>query len=360
MPKIIDKSSKIFSKKYISLITLIPLLLGIALSILFKDFNFQELLSSDAVITAPDILGISAPNVMSFQGRLTDRSDTPITAPTSVTFKIYNVPSGGTALWTGTCSLTPDGDGIFDALLGSECGSAIPDTVFGENVDTYLGITVGSDTEMTPRQKIVSSAYALNADTLDGFDSSQTPGVNNVVVLDTSGNLTFGITNPVISSSGDIVLSPTDNLGVGTTNPLFRTHIVESGATGEASSILTGGDTGKALVIQGNGGAFISGRDVTNNVEYLLGTASGSSVFMGSATAHNLSFRTNNLDRIVIQGSNGYFGIGDLSPASLFTVGNGDLFQVNSSGDLIKIKNVTYSWPSSNGSGVLTNNGSGT
>ncbi|MDD2231229.1 MAG: hypothetical protein PHY48_17740, partial [Candidatus Cloacimonetes bacterium] len=55
----------------------------------------------------------------------------------------------------------------------------------------------------------------------------------------------------------------------------------------------------------------------------------------------------------------GNVGIGDASPASLLTVGSGDLFQVNSSGDMVKIKNVTYSWPSSNSSGVLTNSGSG-
>jgi hypothetical protein len=56
----------------------------------------------------------------------------------------------------------------------------------------------------------------------------------------------------------------------------------------------------------------------------------------------------------------GSVGIGDSSPASLFTVGSGDLFQVDTSGDLVKIKNVTYAWPGANAAGVLTNNGSGT
>jgi len=37
----------------------------------------------------------------------------------------------------------------------------------------------------------------------------------------------------------------------------------------------------------------------------------------------------------------------------------GSTFQVNSSGDLSKVKNVSYSWPGANASGVLTNNGSG-
>lgn len=39
--------------------------------------------------------------------------------------------------------------------------------------------------------------------------------------------------------------------------------------------------------------------------------------------------------------SSGYLGIGDASPAAMLTVGSGDLFQVNSSGQIPKIANVT-------------------
>jgi len=58
----------------------------------------------------------------------------------------------------------------------------------------------------------------------------------------------------------------------------------------------------------------------------------------------------------------GNVGIGDTTPLSLFTVGNGDLFQVDSSGNIVKIRNVTYSWPSVQGAATtcLTNDGSGT
>lgn len=58
----------------------------------------------------------------------------------------------------------------------------------------------------------------------------------------------------------------------------------------------------------------------------------------------------------------GKVGIGDTSPASLLTVGSGDLFQVDSTGNIVKINNVTTSFPSSQGSAgtILTNNGSGT
>jgi hypothetical protein len=39
--------------------------------------------------------------------------------------------------------------------------------------------------------------------------------------------------------------------------------------------------------------------------------------------------------------SGGLVGIGDASPASLFTVGSGDLFQINSSGVIASSNNIT-------------------
>ena len=58
----------------------------------------------------------------------------------------------------------------------------------------------------------------------------------------------------------------------------------------------------------------------------------------------------------------GNLGIGDASPVSALTVGSGDRFQVNSSGNIVKINNVTYSWPAAQGAAntFLQNNGSGT
>ena len=59
--------------------------------------------------------------------------------------------------------------------------------------------------------------------------------------------------------------------------------------------------------------------------------------------------------------ASGNVGIGTTAPAALLSAGATSQFQVDSAGDLIKVKNIAYSWPSSQGgaSTVLTNNGSG-
>ena len=62
-------------------------------------------------------------------------------------------------------------------------------------------------------------------------------------------------------------------------------------------------------------------------------------------------------DGLVIKQGN--VGIGTVAPASLFSIGASNQFQVNSSGNLVKIKNVTYDWPAANAAGVLTSDVSG-
>ena len=58
--------------------------------------------------------------------------------------------------------------------------------------------------------------------------------------------------------------------------------------------------------------------------------------------------------------TNGRVGIGTTTPTSLFSVGSSSQFQVNSSGNIVSLNGVTTSFPASNASGVLTNDGSGT
>src|SRR5690606_7355802 len=73
----------------------------------------------------------SPPRILSFQGRLTDNFNNPITSATDIRFGIYDdiTASGAALLWQEVhYSTVPDQDGIFSVLLGTQ--NAIPDEVF--------------------------------------------------------------------------------------------------------------------------------------------------------------------------------------------------------------------------------------
>lgn len=116
-----------------------------------------------AGLLASSVAQAQAPTTMVYQGRLLNSSGVPITASTSVTFRIYAAASGGSALWTQTISVTPDVNGVFTVLLGSP-SPALTTTIF-DGTTRYLGIQVASETEMTPRQALSSVPYAFRAGT---------------------------------------------------------------------------------------------------------------------------------------------------------------------------------------------------
>lgn len=122
------------------------------------------------------------PTLMSYQGRVSDASGTLIgtSSPVNrtVTFKFYTAASGGTLLYAESQSVTISA-GEFSVLLGNGNGvaglpgraSPASPTVSLASALTgtaYLGLTVedgtsAADPEITPRQQIVSAAFALRA-----------------------------------------------------------------------------------------------------------------------------------------------------------------------------------------------------
>lgn len=103
-------------------------------------------------------------NTISYQGQLTDAGGTPLNGDYDLTFRLYNVTSGGTALWTeqwtGPNNVTIT-DGLFHAMLGSL--TPIPQTVFTDNPSVWLGVKVGTDNEMTPRIQLGSTPFAIQS-----------------------------------------------------------------------------------------------------------------------------------------------------------------------------------------------------
>jgi len=105
------------------------------------------------------------PEIVNYQGRLTDATGNPLDTTVSITYTIYDDSTGGSSVWTETHSSVVILDGLFNVVLGS-AGTSIPDTVFNDP-DRFMGIQVGGDPELSPRTRVVSVGYAMQANKAD-------------------------------------------------------------------------------------------------------------------------------------------------------------------------------------------------
>ena len=190
--------------KYVMATTLLIILAGLGYGL----YN-QTILRANRNLAYSTAAAPVVPNrILSFQGRLTDTSGTPITISTPVLFNLYNNSVGGTLLYTSgsgnSQTVVPDANGIFSVVIGKTHGIGISSSVFTQNPDVYLEI-VGNGETMTPRQQIATVGYALNSETLQGLPPSASGYKNTVLVVDGLGNINLGETSPsIISTSGTL------------------------------------------------------------------------------------------------------------------------------------------------------------
>jgi hypothetical protein len=115
----------------------------------------------------------SSTTTISYQGRLADSTGNPITTSgMTMVFRLYDTDTGGTPLWTESQSAVPVENGLFQVLLGSS--SPIPLSLLASNPTLWLGVMVGADNEMMPREQIASVPYAMLANSV--ADGSITTG----------------------------------------------------------------------------------------------------------------------------------------------------------------------------------------
>jgi hypothetical protein len=98
------------------------------------------------------------PAKLSYQGVLADNTGTPVpNGNYNLTLSIYDVLTGGSALWTEG-QLVNVTNGMFNVILGSASALNLP-----FNQPYYLGVSVGGGTELAPRTLLTASPYGLNA-----------------------------------------------------------------------------------------------------------------------------------------------------------------------------------------------------
>jgi hypothetical protein len=123
------------------------------------------------VVAFTSVTGLAAiPHRINYQGRLTDSTTgEPLPGAHNMTFRIYDVATLGTHLWTENQAVEADTVGVVSVLLGSV-------TPIDIAFDGRLWLEVEVDTEiLEPRRELVSVPYAFHAmdsDSLGGVHSS--------------------------------------------------------------------------------------------------------------------------------------------------------------------------------------------
>lgn len=103
---------------------------------------------------------VNVPLRIPFQSKLVDpATNDPRNGTFTMQFKLYDAPSGGSPLFSETQSVSVV-NGVFAVQIGT-VSALNPDLFSGASA--YLGVTVGADSEMTPRQPLSVSPYAISA-----------------------------------------------------------------------------------------------------------------------------------------------------------------------------------------------------
>ncbi|MCI0692015.1 tail fiber domain-containing protein [candidate division KSB1 bacterium] len=205
------------------------------------------------------------PQLINYQGQLTDANGNPANGNFTMIFKIFDAATGGSQLYAETQSVTVS-NGVFNVLIGSV--TSVPLNLFDSGTERHLEVTVNG-TVLTPRRQFGSVPYAFRT---RGSSGGGWTDDGSVVRLTTN----------------------TDNVGIGTTSPVT--------ATG-----------GRVLHIDNPSGASALrlGDGATNGQQW-----EWQSTVIGSNGAMNLSNVSNSTNPFTVL-ENGNVGVGTTTPGFL-------------------------------------------
>jgi len=133
------------------------------------------------------VVAFAAPveEVISFQGKLVE-AGVPVDGTRNIEFKLYDVATGGVALWTENHLGVTVAGGLFNVELGGASTFDAAGLDFSEQY--WIGISVSGGAEITPRYKLTGTPYSM-ADgdwVIDGTD----------MYTGITGNVGIGTTSP--------------------------------------------------------------------------------------------------------------------------------------------------------------------
>lgn len=263
-----------------------------------------------------------APKTLNYQGYLTDGSGAPVNGSRSMVFKLYTVPSAGAPLWSETQPDVAVTNGIYQTILGTVNALNL---AFDQTY--YLGVAVGVDPEMVPRQQLTSAPYALGlapGSTVTLSDSTSNASALSVTSNSVNANA-FSVTKTGANGNGGsfVINEPTNTFGAvygytqGTGVAIYG--VATNGASAGQFDIGGATNTKPALLAQtagtGNAGRFlISNAASTNHTIYANTSGSGYGVWANSASSigvYGSSATSNGMFGVTSNGVSGVTGRAD-------------------------------------------------
>ena len=141
--------------------------------------------------------------IMTFQGRLTDASGTPINGNVDITYRFYKVSTGGTPIFTQGPLAYGVNQGLFSSAVGP---TGLTSGVTPEDLaePLWMGVQVGADPEMTPRQRLRGAPYAFSLMPGAVISESLTSGVTGLdAILSIYNEATAATGLPALMLSAD-------------------------------------------------------------------------------------------------------------------------------------------------------------
>jgi len=245
-----------------------------------------------AALVTPAWAGV--PELINFQGKLTDAKGKAITDAVPMVFKLYTSASGGVSSWTETQSVTPDSYGIYSVQLGE---------VTPLNVDFstgyWLGITVGTDSEMLPRYRMVPSVYSLySLNSSTAATAANLTGLTATIanlnsVTGTLGTAAFTVTGAYATAAqgtkADAALPSADFTDAAVTGKLITGYTPGAGTITASDTILTAINK-----LEGNMGSKGNGTitSVTGTAPVVSSGGTAPVISMAAATSLNNGYAT--------------------------------------------------------------------
>lgn len=135
-----------------------------------------------------NILGQAIPKQIDYQGVLKTAAGGIVPDGNyPMTFKIYDDPTGGAALWSETQTVA-----VANGLFSAHLGSVTPITGVAFDRVQFLGITLGAEAELLPRTKFTPSPYSfMSMNVVDNTVVKSVNGIKDDVTLVAGTNITL-------------------------------------------------------------------------------------------------------------------------------------------------------------------------